>query len=144
MGNMTTALTFVLLLNVFMFLTQASILNLNPDGTTYFHCNGTFIDEFSEEGNCLTLDAEDVSGQLPDAKASVSPTTGNIFTDIFSGIKAWFADTVGLKYLREIVKAPYNFMIAAKIPTEFALGLGVLWYGITLFLLIAFLTGRAD
>ena len=144
MGNLTTALVFVIALNVLMFLTQASVMAINPDAGTFFTNEGTILDELDANSGTgePVLDTENTYNNLPSSEGDVSPTTGNIFTDGFKSIKNWFADTLGLKYLGQIVSAPYNILKAINLPNAFVFAMGSLWYGISLFLLISFILGR--
>lgn len=144
MGNLTTALSFVMILNVLMWFGQLSMIELNPDSTVYYHCEGTLLENF-DKNNCVgtpELDESDLGSVLPSAEENISPETGNIFTDMFSSIKDWFSDITGLKYLYSILKAPYNILKAMHLPAEIAFGLGSIWYAVTLFLVIAFFWGR--
>jgi len=144
MGNLTVALSFVIALNVLMFLTQAAILEVNPDATTFFTNKGTMLDSFDANKNTgnYTLDTDAVSEHLPTGKGSISVTTGNLFTDMFSSIKTWLADKTGLSYLSGIVSAPYNILKSMNLPNAFVFAMGTMWYVLTLFLLIAFIWGR--
>lgn len=144
MGNLTIALIFVVVLNVLMFLTQAAILDLNPEAPTFYTNNGTILASLDANDNSgvYVLDTDNIADQLPTAEGSVSPTTGNLFTDTFSSIRTWLAKKTGLAYLFQIVSAPYNMLKAMNLPNAFVYALGTLWYVITLFLLIAFLLGR--
>lgn len=144
MGNLTVALSFVMILNVLMFSGQATMLNLDKDSTIYYNCEGTLMETF-DKNKCVgtpELDESDIESILPDAEENISPETGNIFTDIFSSIKNWFSKIRGIKYLYNILKAPYNIVKAIGLPQEIAYGLGALWYGTTLFLIVAFFWGR--
>lgn len=145
MGNLTTALVFVMALNVFMYLAQASILELNPDSAVlFFSGEGHLITEFDKNLGAgePVLDTESTYDNLPSPAKDVSPTTGNIFSDMFTSIKDWFAQSSGLRYLAGIVSAPYNMLKAMGLPNSFTFAIGTLWYGITLFLIIAFTLGR--
>ena len=139
MSNLTIALVFVLTLNVLMFLGQATIMDINPDfataGVDYYNGTGYLME---------TIDVEDnPENALPEAEGSISPTTGNLFTDMFSSIKGWFTDIKGIRYIRGIVSAPYNMLKVMKLPPSFVVAMGTLWYGITLFLVVAFFWGRS-
>lgn len=144
MGNLTMALVFVLTLNVLMFLSQEAIIDMNPDGTYFYHREGTLLNEFDKNqgvGDPI-LDTEDTSSDLPEAEGSISPTTGNLFTDTFSSIKSWFARKLGISYIMGILAAPYNILKAMHLPNSFVYAMGTLWYGVTLFLIVAFFWGR--
>lgn len=140
MSNLTEALAIVLSINAVLWLGQLAVLELNPAGPSFFDSQGSILSGFNA-GN-YTLDDTDPGSVLPDAESSVSPETGNIFTDAFTAIKGWFLDTTGLSYVFSVLGAPYRFLRAIGLPTEFTFILGSLWYGITLFLVIAFMVGR--
>lgn len=139
-SNVTIALTFIMCLNVFMWLGQVTVTELNPESPlSYFHCEGSMIDNY---GSCESYSLSEPTDLLPSAEKSVSPTTGNIFTDVFSSIKTWFLDLPGVNMVVGIVKAPYHLLKAMNIPEEISFALGVFWYAITLFLIVAFFWGR--
>lgn len=138
-SNVTIALTFVMCLNVLMWLGQVSINDINPDSTQYFNCEGGLMSNY---GNCNTYNMSDSTSLLPTAEGSISATTGNFFTDTFSSIKSWFLKLPGVNMIAGIVSAPYNIMKAIGLPIELCFGLGVFWYAITIFLIIAFFWGR--
>lgn len=144
MGNLTIALVFVLVLNVLMFLTQATILDINPDSNVFWTNKGTLMENFDKTNGAgdPVLDTDKATSELPSGEGSVSPTTGNLFTDTFSSIKGWFARATGISYILGIVSAPYNIIKAMGLPNSFAYAIGTLWYGITFFLIIAFFWGR--
>jgi hypothetical protein len=142
--GLTTALIFVLTVNVLMFLTQAAILDVNPTGTAFYSMEGSILEEFdapTEDGEHI-LDTNDIHSNLPESESSISPTTGNIFTDTFTSIKNWFGDAIGLSYLYSIISAPYNLLKSMQLPNDFVYAVGTLWYAVTLFLVVAFALGR--
>ena len=145
MGNLTIALVFVMTLNVLMFMSQVAILDLNPEASPYFWTNkGTMLENFDKTGGSgdAVLNTDLVTEDLPAGDGSVSPTTGNIFTDVFNSIKGWFGRSTGLAYITGIVSAPYNVLKSMNLPNEFVFAMGTLWYGITFFLVVAFFWGR--
>lgn len=145
MGNLTIALIFVITLNAIMFLTQASCIALNPDNCTIFYTNeGQLLNQFDKNKGVgeAVLDTENTYNNLPSIEGDVSPDTGNFFTDIFSSIKKWFADTMHLGYLSSIVSAPYNLLKSAGLPNDFCFAIGTLWYGVSFFVVVAFIFGR--
>lgn len=144
MGNLTIALVFVLVLNVLMFLAQATIMDLNPEGTQFHNREGTMLESFNkgELDEDPILDTQSITDDLPEAEGTISATTGNLFTDIFSSVKNWFAKATGLAYLYGILSAPYNMLKAMHLPNAFTYAIGTLWYGITLFLIVSFFWGK--
>lgn len=144
MGNLTTALVFVMAINVFLWLGQVATLELNPDAGTFYNRDGTILNQFDKnngEGDPL-LDTENTANQLPAGEGSINPETGNIFTDIFASIKGWVAQSTGISYLIAILAAPYNILKAMHLPAEFAYAMGTFWYAVTLLLFLAFIWGR--
>ena len=145
MSNLTTALMIVMGINAMLFLGQMAVLDINPSGTTFYHCEDGSLAQFEADGctgSNYVLNSTDPASQLPSGVSSVSPETGNIFTDTFTTIKSWFLDTSGLSYLVSILSAPMTFLSALGLPQAFNFALGSLWYGVTLFLILAFLLGR--
>lgn len=145
MANLTMALMVVLSINVILFLGQASIIEINEDATVFYNPQDSLLCNF-EAGNCnssaYVLETSEADKLLPDKVTSVSDE-GNIFTDIFGSIKQWFLDKTGLAYLIDLLKAPNNFLNAIGLPGAFSFALSAMWYGLTLFLVIAFIWGRS-
>lgn len=141
MGNMTVAATFIFILNIMMWLTQVSALDMNPEGAVFYSPDNEII---CQVGDCssYTLNTSAINQQLPSAEGSISPTTGNLFTDTFSSIKDWLGDKLGLNYARSILSAPYQILQSMGLPLEFVYAIGTLWYGMSLIILVAFIWGR--
>lgn len=138
MGNISTALVIVLAINVMLFLGQAAVLGLNDGGTVYYDDSGDLISGFN---NNYTL-PNNPDDLIPSAESSVNPETGNIFTDTFSASRSWILEATGLSYIINLLGAPANFLSSIGLPREFAWAIGSLWYGVTLFLIVAFILGR--
>jgi len=145
MSSLTNALMVVLAINAMLFLGQASVNAISDDAPEFYNCQGSALGSF-EQGNCTTdkyvLDSTDPANRLPSGASSVDPDTGNLYTDSFTTGKSWFLDTLGLNYLVSILSAPMNFLSALGLPQAFSFAIGALWYGVTLFLIVAFLLGR--
>jgi len=137
-GSLTSALTIVLSINMLLWFGQIAVYELNPEGSTFFHNKDTLLDKY-DAGN-YTLDDNAVD-QLPSSESSVSVTTGNIFSDLFTTVKNWFLDSTGFSYILNVLSAPMSFLRVINLPQQFAFGIGAMWYGITLFLVIAFIRG---
>jgi hypothetical protein len=147
MSNFTIALVIMLCINAVLFLGQAAVIDINPAGSIFFHCEGTSIGSLEANGcanNSMVLNDQSAAAQLPAGTSSVSPTTGNVFTDAPSSMKNWLIDTLGLGYLWNILSAPYSFLKAMMLPQPIVFVLGTLWYGISFFLVIAWIMGRYD
>lgn len=144
MVNITGALVVVMAINVMLFLGQASISGISDEANqTLFNCQGSILGGF-DSNNCngsYVLDTTNINGTLPQ-KVTSATDEGNIFTDIFGSIKTWFLDTTGLSYAIDIISAPNKFLTAIGLPGAFSFALAAMWYGITIFLLVAFFWGR--
>lgn len=143
MGNLTTAFVFVMTLNVLMWLGQVAAIEINPEGTEFYHCNGSLIDELGSGGcgNSTVLNT-DVIEHLPSAGSTVAPSSGSVFTDPITSILDFFKKIPGVNFLIQVAAAPYNMLKVLPLPSEFVYAIGTLWYGISIFLIIAFIWGR--
>lgn len=145
--NLTMALGIVLAINLMLFLGQHALNNINPSsGINLMNPEGSTLCQFDanecKDGN-YTIASTDPTTYLPSSSTSVSTSTqGNEFTDAFTSIKDWFIQKTGIGYILGLVSAPANFLQAIGLPDAFSWAIGALWYGLTLFLLIAFLWGR--
>lgn len=147
MSAITYAFTVVMAINVMLFLGQIAVLETNTEAPIFHDCQGSLLGSF-ETGNCSAgnyiLDDSDPTSRLASGETSISPETGNIFTDAFTALKSWFLESTGLSYLVQILSAPYNFLKALMLPEAFVFAVGTLWYGVTLLLIILVLIGRDD
>ena len=137
-------LAIILGINAMLFLGQAAILHLNPEATTFYSCAGTTIGSLSSnncQGGQTYLNDTDPSSKFPSAEGSISPETGNIFTDWFTAAKNWLLQATGLHYLTDILGAPSNFMKALGADPDFAFIVGALWYALSLFVVITWARG---
>lgn len=147
MDDLTNALMIVLSINVMLWLGQVAVLEINPSGTQFSSCNGTLLasfDAYNCTGPSQVLDEASITSDLPKASAGsggVAAGIGAFFTDLWATLTNWIGDTLGLKYVWSILTAPTNFLKVIGVPPEIAFGLGALWYGVTFFLLIAWLRG---
>jgi len=137
MGNLTIALVFVLIMNVLMFLTQASILELEPTGTQFYNTEGTLLDAMASNN---TLDTNPIN-ELPSSQ-NIEVSNGNVFTDVFNNILSWMKSAPGISYIYSIASSPYNLLKATGLPDTIVGVLGTFWYALTIFLIVAFLWGR--
>lgn len=147
MSNLTYALVIMLSINAIFILGQASVIEVVATGTEFYECEGTMLADLSS-GNCSTgsylLNDTDPADKLPTGETSVSPETGNVYTDTFTTSRSWLLDSLGLRYVLNLLSGPYNILKAIGLPSIFAFAIGGLWYGVTLFLIVAFILGRND
>lgn len=141
-GNMEILTLFVVALNVLMWLSQVAMINLNPDAPTMYNSEGTIIGEtINEQGNRSVLQ-DDVLGDLPSSAGTVQTESSGFFTDIFNNILGWMKSAPGIRHIYGIVSAPYNVLNALGLPREAVVGIGSLWYLVSLTVVLAFLWGR--
>lgn len=143
--ELTRAIIIVACIDLMLFLGQIAVLDLNPDSTSVFSCKGNFLgiaDAYGCQGTSYSLNSSNSGAYLPSTGSSVSPTTGNIFTDSFTTLKNWFVDGTGLGFFYSVLTAPYNFLTAIGLPNAFVFAIGSLWYLINIFLIIGWFMGR--
>lgn len=148
MGNLTIATTFIVLINVLMFLATLGMASINPEGTVCYNVQGSLISRVtSDASNMSVIDNYNFTGDLPKSEeTTVTAGTTNIFTDIFNNIISFMKSAPGIKYVYGVVAAPYNILkcisLATTIPGAFIAAIGVMWYLITFLVLISFMWGR--
>lgn len=142
MGNLVIGTVFIVALNVLMFLTQQAMTNINPDGSVCYNVDGSVIGEtMASQGNMSVSETSALS-DLPGSAGTVMTGDTNVFTDIFNNILGWMKSAPGIKYVYGVVSAPYNILKCMNLPAEFVVGIGTLWYLVSLLVLVAFLWGR--
>lgn len=130
MGNLTTAVVFIVILNAFLLLSQVSVLQLDSNAIKFYNC-----DSFSN------LDTnQSVLSNLPQQQ-SIEVATGNIFTDTYSVILSWLSSIPGVDYVLAVFSAPKCILRACMVPELLASIIGTLWYIISLAIIIMFLRG---
>lgn len=145
MAELGNILAIVLAVNVMLWLGQVAALNLNPEGPQFYNCQGSIISTLEAShcaGNEYVLRDEDPASFLPSEGSEISVDSGAVYTDTASASNNWLTQTPGLNYLYSILAAPSNFLKALGVPSAFAFGVGVLWYGFSLLVLVAFALGR--
>lgn len=148
MANLTSLLLIVLCMNAVLFLGQVAVIEVDPSpATAFYQCSGNMLQRFDQNNctntNSYVISSDEALEELPGGTASTSPTTGNVFTDIFSTAKDWLINNIpGLGYLKQVLTAPYNLLSSLGLPNVFVFTVGTIWYGVTFFLIVAFLFGR--
>lgn len=148
MGNLTYALVIIMSINVILFISQVSILQINPTGANFYDCQGSLMSSFDvnkckDRGN-VSLDQSLAQSNLPSGNPSVDATSGNVFTDLFNTIKNWVLEDLGVKYLLDMVSAPAHFLNMMGLPQPISFALSTLWYAVTFFLFVAWIKGGSS
>lgn len=135
------AIMIVLSLNLIMFFVGYGLTDIG--GTNPFNYTDNTLREFNT-GNSTSFDiTSDPASDLPGGGATtISPDTGLSFTDIFTSIKSWLVDSTGLGWVLSILSGPKVILSLLGLPNGAAWAITALWYGVTLFMLVAFIWGR--
>lgn len=142
MGNLTIATIFIVALNVLMFFAQTAMLSIHPDGSICYNAEGSLIGETMESQGNMSVSSTSALDDLPGSEGTVTIGDAVGFTDIFNNILGWMKSAPGIRYVYGVVSAPYNILKCTNLPAEFIVGIGTLWYLVTLLVLVAFLWGR--
>jgi len=134
------ALAIILCVNMFLFLGNQAVLEVGGGNSGLIDYDNDLIGKFNVGNNTNPQLSEDVVNILPSGEGSISPETGNFFTDTFSAIKNWFVEATGLDYLLGIVNALPNFLKRFLDPV-LAYAIGFLWHALTVFLIVSFIKG---
>lgn len=133
--NLGTALLVVLCIDAALLLGQAAILDMNDQGPKFFDCNNATASSYTD---CASKKFNSAAGLLPGDATTVDPSSGSVFTDIFQSIKGWLNN---FTLLFKLLSAPMNMLQIMGLPDVLSFVIGTIWYGINLFLIVAFLKG---
>lgn len=142
MGNLLTATIVIVLVNVLMWFTSIAMMDINPNGDQCFSLDGSIIGEQVAKTSSNYIINGSFIDDLPGAEGTISPSSGNVFTDIFNNILGWLKSAPGIKYIYGVVASPYNILKCTGLPELFIVGLGTLWYLLSFLVLISYLWGR--
>jgi len=145
MGNITTMAVFVWTLNILIFLSQAAMIDINPtEPVIYYNTSGTVLSEYSTQDGLNMPNSENIQSELdPSSSGEVEENTGVFFIDIFASVKSWIQNKID--YIVAIVLGPYNIINSIPgLPKAFVNSISLLWYGVSLLLLLAFMFGREN
>lgn len=144
MGNLTWVLIIILCVDAVFFLGQVAVTEANPsvNSTVFFDCDNSTLSSY---GNCNDLsNIKNPKDALPSGTESVDPTTGGVYTDVFTSILSFIKDVPIIGDLLKLLSGPAQFLGAEglNLPSSFVWAVGTMWYGLTFFLLISFIWGR--
>jgi len=142
MEGTTKLLLIMVAINIFLWLVQGAITEINPEDSQIF-----FDEDNSPISHYLTEDgygnfSRDV---MPELSTGVTPDTGNFFTDTISSIKNWFQEKLApVNFVLDFFTAPTDFMKTLEFPSDIALAFGILWYIMGVFLFVMLIFGRGS
>lgn len=136
--NMLLAVSVMLAVNVALVMFQGALLEVNPSGEQFFNTTN------SPYGNYVTNNTfmgDDSS--LPGDDAVEGDTSGNVFTDTYGKIKSWTQTTLApFKFLSNILKQPYGFLVDIGLPLAIAIAFQIFWYMFALIIIVSWWSGR--
>jgi len=143
--NMGSALLVVLCIDLLLVFGQSAIHDINPEGNISYITNDkdilkAYYSDVSNSSLNTTLSDKFIGG------AAEVTSDSNVFTDTFIAVRNWIlAPVAGLKFLVQTLAGPYSYLAnpALGLPEWFSLGIGALWFIMTLFLLVAWAAGRS-
>ena len=139
MDSIKFGVLVVLILNVLLFLVQIGAEKAATDARfQMYNYDESLMSKYDKGGYVLD---EDIIDKLPSDEDSVSPTTGETYTDSWKAVKTWLLDNTGITYLWGIINAVPNMLKIMGLDKELVFALGFLWQSFQLFLLIMFLRG---
>ena len=145
MGSITTMFVFVWMVNILIFLAQAAMIDMSPEPVKFYNSSGSVLEQYSTDNNINMPNSDQASSDLNPASAE-SESGGVLetlitFIDAIASTKKWIQDHIS--YFTSVILGPYNIIKAIPgLPLQFVGAIGILWYGLSIFLLIAFIFGR--
>lgn len=139
MGDYKIVVGLILLLSIdlFFFLGQNAMAAVNAESTQIHNFDGSLLSQYDEGNYTIPTDAK-----LPEGDGSVSPTTGNIFTDVITNIKEAVLNIPVLGTVLQIIVATPTFISSTGLPALAKFALNAFYYGVFSFLFVAFVWGR--
>jgi len=135
---LNSALMLMLILSGVLFLGQLGIQEYNPEAT--FGDDAKFLNNY---GNSSLGTINSFSSEvLPTSENSISPETGNIFTDTFNTAKNWLINTTGIGYIIGLLSAPVTLLQSLGLPSLLVWVIGTAWFGFIIFLIIGWLFNK--
>lgn len=131
------ALVVLLAIDMFFFLGQTAVTEVNPGGLQFYNYEGGLIHNYDAGNQTIPTDTI-----LPTGSASVSPTTGNVFTDIFTSIKETLLDIPVLGTILQIVFAVPIYVGSTGLPAGAKFAINAFFYAVLGFILVSFIWGR--
>ncbi|HHE36488.1 MAG TPA: hypothetical protein ENL16_01585 [Candidatus Woesearchaeota archaeon] len=144
MGKFLMAVIIMMSINIILWLTQMSIMEINPGAPSFFNVSNSPATNYITNGE---LTNRSVADSLPEEVkgtegGGVTTSLTSFFSDPISTIKNFFLKTLGLEQVGNVLKAPYDFMKSVGIPQQIALMIAVLWYSFNIILLALVIVGR--
>lgn len=136
-SSLMTGIMIMLVISGLLTMVNLAVNNYNPDST---FGNNNMLDRYGNK-DAGTLNSFN-NDYLPESEDSVSPETGNVFTDMFRTAKSWILKTTGAQYVIDYLQAPIILLKSMNLPTQLIWIIGAMWYGVFVFLIVSWLLNR--
>lgn len=141
MAQLTTAAIFVIMVNILMWFSAAAMKDIHPglsNGLCFNVENSVIGANVQASGEDYVL-KNNISQQLPSGEGTISPSSTLNFIDTFVNLLSWIKELPG--FLLGIVTAPAVLLACTNLPTIFIVGIDVLWYLLSLLIIVEFIKG---
>jgi len=142
------ALLFILILNVLFFLAGQTLAGIGLSNNIYAY-EGSVMSKFNDGDTTNYQFRSYNENDLPTETRTVDPSTGNIFTDVWSTLSNWVKGGVsaiiglipGHEFIIAMFAGVHIFLSALNLPSAIIFAIDYLWYALTLFLIVLFIRG---
>jgi hypothetical protein len=119
--------------------------NMNENAPHYIDCDGTIIRSYSINGNCSSVSGPDSSNLTAELPTGAVPNSLFSTVDWITSATSWIGDQIST--ITQVLMAPYNILKMIPLFSEtvyapFAAIIGIMWWAISFFLIVAWIFGR--
>jgi len=145
-GKLTTAVIFVWMLNILMIFSQFAVEDITTNtGVRFINCSGTIIRSYSTNDDCSSLSGTTVNNLSSQLPGGAVPNTGFNMVDWITSASSWVGKQIDT--FTQVANTPKNMLQSIPMFQEeryspFASIIGIMWWAISLILIVAFILGR--
>ena len=145
MGALNVAMVFIWVVNILIFMTQAAMIDIGPESTTtFYNCSNTILKNYVAGANCQEVTIPNTEGFKEELPVSVKEVDkGGLFgfLDSIATARNWITEKID--YIIAIASGPYVILNSIPgLPKAFVGIVDLLWYGLSVFLLINWILGK--
>ena len=139
MSNFSTAIIFIIILDLVLVICGAAITNINPDGRICINTKDSMLSDFETQ----TQFTNDASTILPNSNSAVNANPGNFVTDLTNMIISGLKSIPILNKALTIVNAPFQILSCTLVlPQEFINLVSGAWWLISTIIIFAWAVWR--
>jgi hypothetical protein len=139
---------FIVILNILFFLVGQTLVGVGLTNNVYTY-DGSVMSKFNNGDQTNYSMRAYNETDLPTETKTVDPSTGNIFTDVWSTISNWVKGGLtaivnlipGHEFIIAMFAGLHIFLVAINIPSAVVFAIDFLWYAFTLFMIVLFIRG---